>query len=319
MTAHEFDRDFAITAKEERKITQKLVEKIAFCEHKLFYAELGFASVMDWLMRGHKYAKTSAWRRWQAARLVTIVPEANDLMVEGSVNVTTLAALQSAIKQEENRTNQKISHERKEQLVQKIADQTCEQSARVIAIEFPELSFEQKETVRPVGATETKLTLIFSEADMAILNRVKEVASHSNFNASWSELIIVAAKEFLKQKDAMLKKPKSQKTGGRLNQKSSAAEQFGSPCSKNSEPLSYATEMQIRRRDGDECTFVDPISGTKCGSRMQIEVDHIVPRALGGSNDPENLRCLCRTHNGMMAVHKFGAKFMRERQTRRLQ
>jgi len=85
---------------------------------------------------------------------------------------------------------------------------------------------------------------------------------------------------------------------------------FGSPCSKNSEPLPHATEMAVRRRDNDECTFVDPISGTKCGSRMQVQVDHVIPRALGGTNDPENLRCLCRTHNIMMAVHKFGAKFM---------
>jgi hypothetical protein len=37
-------------------------------------------------------------------------------------------------------------------------------------------------------------------------------------------------------------------------------------------------------------------SCTNCGSSHALEVDHIVPRALGGSDDPENLRLLCRSY-----------------------
>ncbi|RYZ99843.1 MAG: HNH endonuclease [Proteobacteria bacterium] len=41
-------------------------------------------------------------------------------------------------------------------------------------------------------------------------------------------------------------------------------------------------------------------------STHRVEVDHIIPRAFGGSNDPENLRCLCRAHNAHRAEKTFG-------------
>ena len=54
--------------------------------------------------------------------------------------------------------------------------------------------------------------------------------------------------------------------------------------------------------------FLDPTSGQSCGSTYQVEVDHIVSRALGGSDDVNNLRCLCRAHNQLMAEVKLGSR-----------
>jgi len=31
----------------------------------------------------------------------------------------------------------------------------------------------------------------------------------------------------------------------------------------------------------------------KCGSDKNLSLDHIVPKSLGGSNDEDNLQCLC--------------------------
>jgi len=45
--------------------------------------------------------------------------------------------------------------------------------------------------------------------------------------------------------------------------------------------------------------------GKICGSTYQLQIDHIFPKALGGSDDIHNLRILCRTHNNLMA-EKFG-------------
>lgn len=37
--------------------------------------------------------------------------------------------------------------------------------------------------------------------------------------------------------------------------------------------------------------------GSVCGSCYQLEIDHIQPKFAGGSDEPENLRLHCRTHN----------------------
>ena len=33
---------------------------------------------------------------------------------------------------------------------------------------------------------------------------------------------------------------------------------------------------------------------SKCGKAGRLEVHHVIPISEGGSNDPENLACLCR-------------------------
>ena len=48
---------------------------------------------------------------------------------------------------------------------------------------------------------------------------------------------------------------------------------------------------EVWRRDRCCCSYVDPHSGRRCGSRFLLELDHIVPFALGGSAEPGNLRC----------------------------
>ena len=45
---------------------------------------------------------------------------------------------------------------------------------------------------------------------------------------------------------------------------------------------------EVWRRDGGRCSYVDPYSGRRCGSRFLLELDHIVPYALGGGAEPGN-------------------------------
>lgn len=64
----------------------------------------------------------------------------------------------------------------------------------------------------------------------------------------------------------------------------------------------------VWRRDGGRCTFTTP-DGERCPADGRLELDHIVPWALGGrSDDPGNLRLRCRAHNLMTARQVFGGK-----------
>ena len=58
-----------------------------------------------------------------------------------------------------------------------------------------------------------------------------------------------------------------------------------------------AVRRQVWQRDGSRCSYVDPQTGRRCNSRHRIEMDHILPYALGGGADPENLRLVCRAHH----------------------
>ena len=58
-----------------------------------------------------------------------------------------------------------------------------------------------------------------------------------------------------------------------------------------------AVRRQVWQRDGGRCSYVDRETGRRCNSRHLIEMDHILPYALGGSSDPGNVRLLCGVHH----------------------
>jgi hypothetical protein len=54
---------------------------------------------------------------------------------------------------------------------------------------------------------------------------------------------------------------------------------------------------RVFKRDGGSCAYVS-VEGRRCGERGFLEYDHVKPWALGGASDePTNIRLLCRGHN----------------------
>ena len=56
--------------------------------------------------------------------------------------------------------------------------------------------------------------------------------------------------------------------------------------------ISAGVRRRVWQRDGGRCSYADPQTARRCNSTHLIEIDHIVPHALGGAADPGNLRLL---------------------------
>jgi 5-methylcytosine-specific restriction endonuclease McrA len=61
-------------------------------------------------------------------------------------------------------------------------------------------------------------------------------------------------------------------------------------------PLRYSY-MLVRKQRIKEVFSRDEHVCRYCGSTDNLEIDHIIPLALGGSNDPDNLQILCKKCN----------------------
>ena len=91
-----------------------------------------------------------------------------------------------------------------------------------------------------------------------------------------------------------------------------------SPSTELSAPEISATELPVRQvtirkryipqavrrrvygRCGGRCAFVGK-DGHRCESQWDLEIEHIVPFACGGSNEEKNLTLYCRAHNNFRA------------------
>ena len=72
---------------------------------------------------------------------------------------------------------------------------------------------------------------------------------------------------------------------------------FGASPGSRSRYIPVAVRREVWRRDNGCCSYVDPHSGRRCGSRYRLEIDHVVPFALGGATELSNLRVRCRAHH----------------------
>ncbi|HUL58964.1 MAG TPA: HNH endonuclease [Anaeromyxobacteraceae bacterium] len=76
-----------------------------------------------------------------------------------------------------------------------------------------------------------------------------------------------------------------------------------------SERIPIDVKRAVHERDGGRCAFVSR-DGRRCGSRWQLEFDHIEPRSQGGESTVENVRIACRAHNFRHAEETYGRGYM---------
>ena len=81
-------------------------------------------------------------------------------------------------------------------------------------------------------------------------------------------------------------------------------------------PIPRPARRAVFERDGLGCSWLDA-NGVRCGNQAWLEFDHRHPAGKGGSCEPENLRLLCRSHNGLAAEHAYGRRHIEQALLRR--
>jgi 5-methylcytosine-specific restriction endonuclease McrA len=309
LTNVELESRLTKLVKEERALTQEILSLIRLGDQRRIYLERGFPNVYSWLVRGYGFSHGAAHRRIQAARLLECVPEAKEKLATGEVNLSTLAQIQSAIKQEEKRAGMQVTQDTKQALVEKIEVKSAQQTEQILRTEFPDLK-QRKESLRPVDAESYRLTVILEKDAVEALQRVKELLSHSKPGASSADLIKHLALDYVRRNDPLQKKKKPDPENKPDPEKKSESDTRRGTEPQPSMQAPAAVRRAALQRAGGKCEYKDPQTGRVCGSAMQVEMDHRWPRALGGGHELSNIRCLCKQHNLLAAEQILGAELM---------
>ncbi len=279
MDAYVFDAEFAHDVRRSNEATHKVLVGIAACERERHFVVLGFGSIYDWLIKRHKFSESATHRRVQASRLLALVPE--EKFTQGEVNLTTLTQVATSVRKEEKRTGKRLSNEAKRELVAKIERKTSAQTEQLLATEFPETS-TGKDSIRALNQDQSRLTTDLPQATLAKLERLKELLGTQNSAEVLDEAFT-----------ALLQKLETKETPR--------------------ETAAKSLPSKLRRyviQKAKTCEYVDPVTGQRCDSTHNLQVDHIIPKAKGGTDQLKNLRCLCRQHNMHAAEQVFSRKYM---------
>jgi hypothetical protein len=235
---------------------------------------------------------------------------------------------------QEKATGQRLSAQDKAAAITKIEHKSTEQAERALLSLFPEAaSHIRQERTTVVDENTSRLAVNLSKEILADLQKIKDLLSHSMPEASFAEVIAHLAKNYLAREGRRQDKEQREGKGQRQVKNRRASEsrrrnndnaalsrrgvqlrcgggrRNGPDTFKSLDPVKPRVTPRLRKqilsRDGC-CTYKDPKTGKTCGSTYQLEVDHIYPKALGGSDRTSNLRALCRKHNLLMAEKALG-------------
>jgi len=154
-------------------------------------------------------------------------------------------------------------------------------------------------SVEPLTADLRRLHITVSRRFLEKVARARAGLSHAIPHATTEQVLEAALDLLLEQqarRKAQVKNPR----------KALPASKAAAPTPTWARPpVSAAVERAVRLRDGDRCQYPLDAGGT-CGSTWQVELDHLLPVALGGDSTVANLRCCCRIHNRAAAEKALG-------------
>ncbi|MBI3296597.1 MAG: HNH endonuclease [Elusimicrobia bacterium] len=142
-----------------------------------------------------------------------------------------------------------------------------------------------------------RISFTATEGLFADIERAKGLLRHKHPDGRLEHVIGEAIKMLLDAKDPWRQRGRG-KPGRASNRKPNG----------RSRRIPKRVREAVMRRDEGRCAYVAE-DGRRCGATEWLEYDHIKPWALGGSSDdPANVRVLCRAHNQDAARKTFGPR-----------
>lgn len=286
--------------KSERKITHLILWHINEIESRGLFAEKGYSSMFKFLTKHLGYGEGAAWERLHASRLLKKIPVLQEKIETGTLNLTQIANVQKCLNKEA-RSGNVLSIGEAVQVLSQIEELNGFETQKVLAVEF-NLPIQQHEVLKPQRDESVRLELTLTEDQMNRLRQVKHMMSHNLHDATWADVIDALAAKHIekiqgKEKLVIEKLLVIEDGSVESNDPLGVTPCFSATEKSKRKSIKITSRRELLSKAGQCCEFTDPKSGIKCNGTYQLQIDHKIPLALGGSNELSNLRVLCRTHN----------------------
>ncbi|TBR20676.1 HNH endonuclease [bacterium] len=308
----------------EREDLVRILRRLAELDQRRAACKKGFPSLFIYCTRVLGYSEGEAMRRIQTARAGIRFPVVYRLVGRGLLSIAAVAVLEPHLTKRTYRALLKRAIGMSGREVRALADSLVPMKkpadrVRVITVApsesqalakraagqdlfaqaFPACeagSGDPPAPIPPPGpALEPRAQFSFT-ADPALLReveRARELLRHKFPFARLEDVFGEAVRVLLERIDP-------ERAPARR-----AARRPSRPADPRSRRIPPSVKDAVWKRDGGACAY--EAEAGRCGARAFLEFDHVVPWARGGrSDDPANIRLLCRQHNQVEARRAFG-------------
>jgi hypothetical protein len=298
---------------EERERVADILEHLAEFDRRALPSTRGRSSLWSYCTLTLGYSEKEAWLRVQACRVASRVSGTYQMLRSGELQLSVLALI-----------NSRLTPENASRLVAQAKGKSVRDFERILAGIAP--TPDKRDTIRvlaapppviatpaaplaPLGELPLLATPVASEpTDIRVhfgftgsaelrhkLDRAKQLLWHKFPHGHLEDIIGAALDDLLDKRD-----PDRRASPPRKTKLSPEAEE----AHRRYIPLWVRAD--VWKRDDGRCAYTTH-DGIRCEERSALEYDHVTPWALGGASDePDNIRLLCRPHNQLLARETFG-------------
>ncbi len=319
-------RETKFLAERARHNEMRLLEHLAEFDARRLCLEEGHRSLYEYCTMVLGFEDAEAYRRIRVARVIRAFPEARHALAEKRVTASSLVVLSPWLERKNVGEWLSIAAGKSKREVEALVAARYPQAPQPDAVRNfpfhplvtaagappqavevgevgaapaapPERLEEGWQQLAPVAAGRVRVGFDAACVIAELLDRVRQLLRHKYPEGRLEDLIREALEVYLERKDPQR----------RLERKLAKGE-FPADAPERPEerfPREWAAgryipakvKSAVWARDDGSCAWRGP-DGKACGAKDWLEYDHIHPYAKGGrSDDPRNIRLLCRQHN----------------------
>jgi hypothetical protein len=284
------------------RLLADLITDLIDVEDRGIHLREACSSMFEFCKRRFAMSPSQAWRRTTAARLVRRVPALLPYVRRGDVDLSTLLLLRNVI--DENNAEDLVCATRcrsKRQIERYLESRNATSGGDKKAARHPPKAAASAlgERLEAISEQLHVLEVAIRNETRILIERARHLVSTTMPNPTLAELVHRAFQDLVETLEKAVSEARS---------KRAAVQRPPAKAGYVSRAVRYAVFV----RDGFQCTFVSA-SSERCPATRHLEIDHIIPRAHGGTDELTNLRCVCRAHNRYFAEEILGKQFMLSR------
>lgn len=301
--------------KRERELLSEILWHLREIDRRRLFCDFGCSSLYQYAIKYLGYSEDQAYRRVNAARLLEALPEIEDKINTGELNLSLLSMAQSffqaeakarqASPGEEQKLSTKLSREQKIEVLKQLESTSTREAQKIVlTLSSAPQKIKYPEKQKPVTKELSELNFLADEALLEKINQLKGLLAHSHPHMSLAELVSYLCDLGLQK----LAGPGTRKTYGNTAKRPAtskvdvAAVQQPIIVRRRRAYISIKTRREVWLKAQSKCE--------RCGAKHALEIDHKMPVSCKGSSELENLRLLCRKCNQRQAIKLLSRKTM---------
>ena len=304
-------------SKVEKTATLELLEYLVEVDARRLYAIQSCSSLFDFVVRCLGYSRMQASERVNSARLMMKVPGVQEKIEKGELSMTAASQVYRFLNVEK-KSGKEFSNEETIDLIDECAQKSTREIEKTLLREATEeTKLRYSEKIKEVSESLTELKFLIPESTYQKLTEVKNLIGHESLKDIFDQAMDALLHHHQKKQGRItpVRKANVNLTG----EESLSPNETGAsdPLIKNREVqvglaanqktsrfISIRSKRIVSERSKGQCEYVNPQTLERCNCRYRLQIDHVTPKAKGGSNEVENLRHLCFQHNQRAAMEE---------------